>query len=151
MRENRDCSLLWCTNSCFTAKGHLYREMSFFIVELISVLVSELENRLEARLRHFQKYRLLIIDELGYLNMEEESANLFFQLISRRYEKKSTIITSNKNLSKWSELFKDPVITNAILDRLLHHSKVIQMIGRSYRTKDLILADKETEERSQNW
>ena len=104
-----------------------------------------------ARLRHFQKYRLLIIDELGYLNMEEESANLFFQLISRRYEKKSTIITCNKNLSKWSELFKDPVITNAILDRLLHHSKVIQMIGRSYRTKDLILADKESEEQSQNW
>ena len=100
--------------------------------------------------RHFQKYRLLIIDELGYLNMEEESANLFFQLISRRYEKKSTIITSNKNLSKWSELFKDPVITNAILDRLLHHSKVIQMIGPSYRTKDLILADKESEEQSQN-
>ena len=75
----------------------------------------------------------------------------FFQLISRRYEKKSTIITSNKNLSKWSELFKDPVITNAILDRLLHHSKVIQMIGPSYRTKDLILADKESEEQSQNW
>ena len=77
--------------------------------------------------------------------------NLFFHLISRRYEKKSTIITSNKNLSKWSELFKDPMITNAILDRLLHHSKVIQMIGPSYRTKDLILADKESEEQSQYW
>ena len=134
------------------AAMHHYSTYFITMQELINQLKrAELENRLEARLRHFQKYRLLIIDELGYLNMEEESANLFFQLISRRYEKKSTIITSNKNLSKWSELFKDPVITNAILDRLLHHSKVIQMIGPSYRTKDLILADKESEEQSQNW
>ena len=89
--------------------------------------------------------------ELSNRHNSANHLNLFFQLISRRYEKKSTIITSNKNMSKWSELFKDPMITNAILDRLLHHSKVIQMIGPSYRTKDLILADKESEEQSQNW
>ena len=85
------------------------------------------------------------------LDKDTNHLNLFFQLISRRYEKKSTIITSNKNLSKWSELFKDPMLTNAILDRLLHHSKVVQMIGPSYRTKNLILADKESEEQSQYW
>ena len=89
--------------------------------------------------------------ELSNRHNSANHLNLFFQLISRRYEKKSTIITSNKNMSKWSELFKDPMITNAILDRLLHHSKVVQMIGPSYRTKDLILADKESEEQSQYW
>ena len=67
-----------------------------------------------------------------------EAANLFFQLISLRYEQKSTIITTNKNLLKWSDIFCDPVIANAILDRLLHHSHIINIIGPSYRTKDIM-------------
>ena len=70
--------------------------------------------------------------------MDKEAANLFFQLISRRYEQKSTIITMNKTLSKWGEIFGDPVIANAILDRLLHHSHIVSIIGPSYRVKDVL-------------
>lgn len=99
---------------------------------------AENENRLEKLLKQFFRYKVLIIDEVGYLNLDKRSANLFFQLISMRYEKKSTFITTNKPLSKWAEIFTDPVITNAILDRLLHHSKIFNIIGPSYRTKDIL-------------
>lgn len=97
---------------------------------------AKLENRLEDRLRHFTKYKLLIIDELGYLPIEKEDSKLLFQLIDKRYEKRSTIITTNINFSKWDEIFKDTVLANAILDRVLHHAHVININGRSYRLKD---------------
>lgn len=97
------------------------------------------ENRLEARLRHYAKYKLLIIDEIGYLPIDKQGANLFFQLIARRYEKCSTIITTNQPFSKWAEVFDDTVIASAILDRLLHHSTIINITGKSYRTKDKLL------------
>ncbi len=100
---------------------------------------TQLENRLESRIKHFFSYSLLIIDEVGYLPMDIEASNLLFQLISKRYEKKSTIITSNKPLNKWHEIFGDAVLANAILDRLLHHSKVITINGPSYRTKDYFI------------
>lgn len=100
--------------------------------------LAEEENRLEKRLKQYGGYKVLIIDEIGYLNMDIKQANLFFQLISRRYEKKSTILTTNKSLSKWTEIFSEPVITNAILDRLLHHCHIINIIGPSYRTKDIL-------------
>lgn len=99
---------------------------------------AHIENRLEQRLKFFARYRLLIIDEVGFLPLDELSSKLLFQIISRRYEKSSTIITTNKPLSKWGEVFGDPIIANAILDRLLHHSKVINIVGRSYRTKDIV-------------
>ena len=105
---------------------------------ILQLKKAHLENRLENRLKFFSKYKLLIIDEVGFLPLDSESANLLFQLIARRYEKNSTIVTTNKPLSKWSETFGDPVITNAILDRLLHHSQIINIVGRSYRTKDII-------------
>jgi len=94
------------------------------------------ENRLEDRLRHFTKYKLLIIDELGYLPIEKEDSKLFFQLIDKRYEKRSTIITTNINFSNWDTIFMDPVIASAILDRVLHHAHVISIIGKSYRLKN---------------
>lgn len=100
---------------------------------------AKLENRLEQRLKHFSSYGLLIIDEVGYLPMDIEASNLLFQLISKRYEKKSTIVTSNKPLNKWHEIFGDAVLANAILDRLLHHSKVFTINGPSYRTKDYLI------------
>lgn len=99
---------------------------------------AESENRLEQRLKAFSRHKLLIIDEIGYVNLDKESANLFFQLVSMRYETKSTIITTNKNLSKWSDIFNDPVIANAILDRLLHHSHIVNIVGPSYRVKDVL-------------
>ncbi len=94
------------------------------------------ENKLESRIRHFCKYHLLIIDEIGYLPVDKQGANLFFQLIAKRYEKNSTIITTNQTFNKWGEVFSDNVLANAILDRLLHHSTIININGNSYRIKD---------------
>jgi DNA replication protein DnaC len=96
------------------------------------------ENRLESKLKHYAKYKLLIIDEIGYLPIDKQGANLLFQLVARRYEKNSTIITTNQMFSKWGEVFSDPVIANALLDRLIHHSHIIKIKGPSYRIKDKI-------------
>lgn len=96
------------------------------------------ENRLEARLKHYASYRLLIIDELGYLPISEGDERLLFQLIDRRYEKKSTIVSTNINFSDWEDIFYDIRIANAILDRILHHCSVIQILGDSYRLKDIV-------------
>jgi DNA replication protein DnaC len=79
---------------------------------------------------------LVIVDEAGYLPVDSREAYLFFQFISYRYEKSSTIITSNKSFSDWQELFGDAVIASAILDRLLHHCRVINIKGHSYRLKE---------------
>lgn len=97
---------------------------------------ASLENRLEARVKCFCRYRLLIIDELGYQRMDTDSENLFFNLISKRYEKSSTIITTNSPFSKWADIFQEPVLTNALLDRLLHHCSIVNINGPSYRLKD---------------
>lgn len=99
---------------------------------------AEQENRLNTKLKMLNRYKLLIIDEIGYINFDKESSNLFFQLISQRYEKKSTILTTNRSLSKWSDVFGDSIIANAILDRLLHHCHIINIVGPSYRTKDVL-------------
>ena len=92
------------------------------------------ENRLENRLKFYAKYRVLIIDEIGYLPIGEQEAKMFFQLIDKRYEKKSTIVTSNINLSNWNEVFVDSMLASAILDRLVHHSSIVNILGSSYRT-----------------
>jgi len=86
--------------------------------------------------RGYYKSSLVIIDEVGYTPITREEAHLFFQFVSHRYERSSTIITSNKSFSEWEELFGDPVIVTAILDRLLHHCQVINMKGKSYRLKE---------------
>lgn len=93
-------------------------------------------NRLPDKLKILAKYKLLIIDEIGYLPMDIQGANLFFQLIARRYEKVSTIFTSNKTFSQWNEIFADMTIAAAILDRILHHCTVINIKGESYRLKE---------------
>ena len=113
------------------------RVSTYFIKchDLISQLKkAHIENRLETRIKHFSKYRLLIIDEIGYLPIGAEEAKMFFQLIDMRYEKKSTIITSNINLSDWGKVFADSLIASAILDRLVHHSSIVNILGNSYRT-----------------
>ena len=98
---------------------------------------AKLQNKLEDKLKKLASYRLLIIDELGYLPITKEDSNLFFQLIDRRYERFSTIITTNINFAQWDEVFNDPIIANAILDRLLHHSNVVTIKGKSYRLRHL--------------
>jgi len=82
-------------------------------------------------------YRLLIIDEIGYLPMNREQANLFFQVVAKRYEKGAMILTSNLTFGSWDQVFaEETVLTAAMLDRLLHHSTVVQISGESYRLKD---------------
>jgi len=115
------------------------RHITYFISchDLITQLHNaSAENRLEAKLKHYAKYKLLIIDEIGFLPIDKQGANLFFQLIAKRYEKFSTIITTNQPFSKWAEVFSDPTLANAILDRLLHHSHIIKITGPSYRLRD---------------
>ena len=94
------------------------------------------ENRLPDKLKTLGKYKLLIIDEIGYLPMDIQGANLFFQLIARRYEKVSTVFISNKTFSQWNEVFADVTIASAILDRVLHHCTVVNIKGESYRLKE---------------
>jgi DNA replication protein DnaC len=94
------------------------------------------EGVLEKKLRDFARYKLLIIDEMGYLPFDEEGAHCFFQLISKRYERSSIIFTSNKSYGQWGEIFQDNVIASAVLDRILHHCTTINVKGESYRLKE---------------
>lgn len=98
---------------------------------------AHLEGKINEKLKKLGSYKLLIIDELGYLPINKEDSKLFFQLIDRRYEKFSTIITTNINFSQWDEIFGDAIIANAIIDRILHHSHVVTIKGKSYRLKSL--------------
>jgi DNA replication protein DnaC len=94
------------------------------------------ENRLEEKLKQLIQPKLLIIDEIGYLPLDRLGANLLFQLVSRRYERGSILITSNQSLAGWGQVFGDQVIATAILDRLLHHSTIVNIKGESYRLKE---------------
>ena len=97
---------------------------------------AESEGHLEERLAHLTKPKLLIIDELGYLPFERRAAHLLFQLVNRRYERGSLVLTSNQPVGNWGEVFGDAVLATAILDRLLHHSHVITIKGESYRLRE---------------
>jgi hypothetical protein len=90
------------------------------------------DGRLEERLTHYAKPKLLIVDELGYLPFEPDAAHLFFQLVSRRYERGAMLVTSNRAVGEWGSVLGDPVVATAILDRLLHHSHVLTIRGESY-------------------
>ena len=92
-------------------------------------------DELEEKLRRLTAPKLLILDEVGYLPLDKEGSHLFFQLVSRRYETSSTIFTSNKPFSEWGEVLGDSVIASAVLDRILHHSTVVNIKGESYRLK----------------
>ncbi len=93
------------------------------------------ENRVERVVKHYLKYTVLIIDEIGYLPVDEVAAFGFFQLIAARYEYRPTILTTNQPFSKWPDVFGDTVIANAIIDRLVHHCDIVKITGHSYRIK----------------
>jgi DNA replication protein DnaC len=97
---------------------------------------AEHRNQLQHKLKTYLKPTLLVIDEVGYLQLDRVEANYLFQLICRRYERGSVIVTSNKAFSEWAELLGDEVLAAAILDRLLHHAEVLPINGPSYRLKD---------------
>src|SRR5947208_7763897 len=94
------------------------------------------EGRLDRRMRVYLAPKVLIIDEMGYLPLDDLGATIFFQLVSARYERGSIILTSNKSYGEWGSIFGDPIIATAILDRLLHHSTTVNIRGESYRLKD---------------
>ena len=104
--------------------------------ELIASLAkAETEGQLDARLGFYAKPKLLIVDELGYLPFERRSAHLFLQLVARRYERTSTMLTTNQAVTQWGHVFGDDVLATAILDRLLHHAHTLTISGESYRLK----------------
>ena len=93
-------------------------------------------GNLQAELTRLGRYPLLVIDEVGYIPFEPEAANLFFQLVSARYERASLIVTSNKPFGRWGEVFGDDVVAAAMINRLVHHADVIALKGDSYRLKN---------------
>lgn len=97
---------------------------------------ARMENRIERQLQQFVYPKVLIIDEMGYLPMNREEAGLLFRVLTRRYERASLILTSNKSFVDWGEIFNDQVLATAILDRLLHHSTTLNIKGESYRLKE---------------
>ncbi|MFN8622419.1 MAG: IS21-like element helper ATPase IstB [Chloroflexota bacterium] len=93
-------------------------------------------GRLQEELVRLARYPLLVIDEVGYIPFEADAANLFFQLVSSRYERASVIVTSNKPFGRWGEVFGDATVAAAMIDRLVHHAEVVSLKGDSYRLKD---------------
>ena len=106
------------------------------MADLIVKLRKDHEDGKPGKGRSYYKSALVVVDEVGYTPITREECNLFFRFIANRYEKTSTVITSNKAFTDWTELFHDPIIVTAILDRLLHHSAVINIKGNSYRLKE---------------
>ncbi len=100
-----------------------------------SLAKAEREGLLRERIRWFCRASLLIVDEIGYLPVVHGGGNLFFQLVNARYERGAMILTSNRGFAEWGEVFGDPVVATALLDRLLHHAVVIQIEGSSYRLR----------------
>lgn len=102
---------------------------------LASLAKAETDGHLDEKLGFYAKPKLLVIDELGYLPFERRSAHLFFQLVAKRYEKTSMLITTNQPVTQWGTVFGDEVLAAAILDRLLHRSQTVLITGESYRLK----------------
>jgi len=106
------------------------------LADIVGTLAkAEREGQLRERIRWFCRAALLIVDEIGYLPVVHGGGNLFFQLVNARYEKGAMILTSNRGFAEWGEVFGDPVVATALLDRLLHHAVVIQIEGSSYRLR----------------
>ena len=116
------------------ARKSVYRTT---LAELVEALAkARREDRLAEKIRFFTRTSLLIVDEIGYVTIDGGGANLFFQLVNARYEKGAMILTSNRGFAEWGELFGDPVVATALLDRLLHHAVVIHIEGASYRLRE---------------
>lgn len=121
------------------ACGARKRVLFYQVGDLMDQLVlAEAAGTLPGKLVELSRLDLLILDELGYLSLDRRRANLFFQVVSRLYEKGSVIVTTNRRFESWAEIFAgDAVIAGAILDRLLHHRHILAINGPSYRTPDL--------------
>jgi DNA replication protein DnaC len=92
-------------------------------------------GQLEAELKKIRRYKLIIVDEVGYIPFDHDAANLFFQLVASRYEQGSVMVTSNLPFGRWGEVFGDEIVAAAMIDRLVHHAEVLTLSGDSYRTR----------------
>ena len=117
-------------------KGHkvLFASVSEMLQNLY---FSKADNSFYQKLNYYLSPDLLILDELGFKKLPNYSADDFFEIISKRYEKGSVIITSNKSLEQWGDIFSDNILSAAIIDRVVHHGELIKINGQSFRTKDI--------------
>ena len=116
------------------------KSVAFYSADDLTQMLAahDVAGTLKTGLETMSKFDLLIIDELGYIELSKKTASLFFQLIAKRYEKCSTIITSNKSFEEWGQIFVDEVVASAIIDRLLHHCYPFFINGKSFRMKNLL-------------
>lgn len=120
--------------ACFARKRVIFTSTADLADEL---MVAYTTRTLADKLTTLCRIDLIIIDELGYMPLSKEAANLFFQLISRRYEQGPVILTSNKSFENWGEIFAgDATLASAIIDRILHYSHIFQIVGKSFRVKN---------------
>lgn len=105
------------------------------MADLVAKLKADDSSGHNTNTRSYHKAALVVVDEVGYTPIDRRECYLFFRFVSRRYEKASLVITSNKAFSEWTELFEDPILVTALLDRLLHHSAIVNIKGQSYRLK----------------
>jgi DNA replication protein DnaC len=116
---------------------HSYRVAFATAQQWVSRLEEAQErNTLDQELRRLERYQLLIVDEVGYLPLERQAANLLFALVSRRYERGSIIITSNRGFEAWGEILGDAMVAAALIDRLVHHATMVTLKGKSYRLRE---------------
>ncbi|HEU0085338.1 MAG TPA: IS21-like element helper ATPase IstB [Candidatus Paceibacterota bacterium] len=115
------------------------KRVSFYTAENLTtaLIAAEINGNIIKFIESLARLDLLIIDELGYLELNKSTATLFFKMINKRYESGSIIVTSNKPFEEWGQIFQDDVVASAILDRLLHHSYPFFIQGKSFRTKNL--------------
>lgn len=131
--------------ACFAGKTTLFASA----IDLMDQIgQARLNNSLPKLVTRLARIPLLIIDELGYLPIHQQDANIFFRIVSQRYEKHPVIITTNKPFADWGSVFGDDILATAILDRLLHHSRIFKMTGASYRMKDKLI-DQEDKQNSE--
>jgi len=121
--------------ACFEGKSVLFISVPDLLLKLREAMSN---NQITSFKKKFERYDLVILDELGYCTFDKERGEILFNLLSARSQNKSLIITSNLTLDKWDEVFKDKILTAAIIDRLAHKSHLIDMSGNSYRIKETI-------------
>ena len=123
--------------ACLAGHRVVFRTATEWVAQLGD---AQRAGRLDTELDRLQRIPLLIVDEVGYIPFDPQAANLMFMLISRRYERASVIVTSNKPFSGWGEIFGDDIVAAAMIDRLVHHAEILALKGDSYRLKDRDLA-----------
>ena len=126
-------SIALAIRACLAGERVIFRSATQWVALLTE---AQRNGDLEQQLRSLDRYPLLVCDEIGYIPFDPQAANLMFMLISRRYEKASLIVSSNKNFSLWGEIFGDDTVATAMIDRLVHHAEIISLKGESYRLKN---------------